>query len=569
MFIKNKSDVDLYAKNIYAYIISSKSKEYVKFIQNLLNQKQEDKIEEVFGIVIADIYDYFCEHVNSCESMYIYENLSVREINESEYINDEIFVEYTIESLKKKKISNINLYYLIKSILLSIKDVNSNILYALRYNKNKDANIHIKYIISKYTNAQIKVTANVLSKIQVKSKKSITINEFYELYENYKQNQIKKFEFENEVNYIREKIKLTHKDLLVYYYLLSFSKRFVKTKIEEIARDCKISTATVSRAIKKLEKARKIKIHKIKNKNIYEILNYEIIKHEERQTQQKQQIVKTEKQKEYRKVNISRSYKDVKNIETQTSELDYKRYRKNEKIEKETRYKLYLYRMKYREELENTKLKRLTKDDALFFLINTENLVESLSLTIDQVLKIIKYADSNPKIESPVGWLIARFMIGRGRFYFLLSKSKLSKSNENSNYSQKHEYKHNKDQPQPRQRQIRIREDLLYFAQKYNISEKDIMSYLSRINVHGDVSYVVEMYLSNRLWKNILPREKKQELISYAKRQISKFVVPPKPEEVKNTIKSIILGEIRSRYLTLSIEEKIKMKNASQCYDTS
>ncbi|MBK3333388.1 hypothetical protein GWK41_09960 [Persephonella atlantica] len=547
MFIKNKSDVDLYAKKIYAYIISSKSKEYVEFVQKLL----KIKIEDAINIVIADIHDYFCEHVNSCESMYIYENLSVREINESEYINDIAFFRYVNESFSTST-KEMNLYFILKYILLKLFDVNVNILYALQ-SKNKDANAHVKYIIAKYTNANIKITRNVASKLCHKVNRSISLHEFLLLYEKYVENQIEKFETET---ITKEEIKLTNTDLLVYYYFMSFSKCFVKTKIEEIARDCKISTATVSRAIRKLVQAQKIKVHKKNNRNIYEIIDYKIIDYKEKQ------------QKEYSKVDISKSERNVKDIEIQTSESDYRKYKRNEKIDPETRYKLYLYRMKYREELENTKLKRLTKDDVLFFLINTENLMQNESLTLKQVLKIIKYADSNPRIKNPVGWLIARFMIGRGRFYFLLQKSKQNEKQEVT-ISKKYEYQ--KQENAKPNKYVYINEDLLYFAKKYNIPESDILSYLRKLkNLYGDnVSYIVEIYLANRLWKDSLSREEKQELISYAKRQISKFIVPPKPEEVKNTIKSIILGEIRSRYLTLSIEEKIKMKNASQCYDTS
>ncbi|MDQ7056410.1 MAG: hypothetical protein Q9M89_08170 [Persephonella sp.] len=260
--------------------------------------------------------------------------------------------------------------------------------------------------------------------------------------------------------------------------------------------------------------------------------------------------------------------KNPKSLEIQTSESDFKKYARGEKLEKETRYKLYLYRQKYREELENLHLERLSRDDALFFLINTEKLVENESLTLNQILRIIKYADSNLKIENPIGWLIARFMIGRGRFYFLLQKSKQNEKQEVT-ISKKYEYQEQGNTEPNKNKYVYINEELLYFAKKYNIPESDILSYLRKLkNLDGDVSYIVEIYMANRIWKN-LSREERQELILYAKHQIKKFIVPPKPEEVKDTIKSIVFNEIKSRYLTLSIEEKIKMRNASQYYDTS
>jgi len=275
--------------------------------------------------------------------------------------------------------------------------------------------------------------------------------------------------------------------------------------------------------------------------------------------------------KEKKKYNSKTEKKIDKSIEIHTSEADYKRYKKNEKLDKETRYKLYLYRRKYEDELKNTKLTRLTKDDLLFFLINTERLIENQSLSLQQVLSIVLYADKNHEIENPIGWLIARFMIGRGRFYFLLSKSKQEqtvekkypKSNDNPKSSSVEKETNSKI------KDIYINSDLAYFMKKYNISSSEISSYLSKFkHLSGDVSYIVERYLINKIYKN-LPSEEKRKLIKYAKQEIRKFAVPPETEEeFKEEIKSIIAAKIKDDYLTLSIQQRLQLQMSGQ-YDTS
>jgi len=561
MFIKNRSDVDVYTRKIYAYIANTKGEKYIEFIQNLLNKKQVmsfDKEDKIFRIVIADLNDYFLEHMNFCDC--VDENLSVKEINECTYLLDEAFIEYAIQKYKSKhrehKTDDANLMYILKSILMSVKDVNSNICYALR-SKNKDADLNIKYIIYKYTDANIKITPSLARKLGIDINKSIEINEFYELYEKYKQNQIENFEKENEKY---EEIKLTHKDLLVFYYLSSFSEDLIDITIEEIAKDCRISTATAYRAIKKLEKARKIKVHKRNNRNVYKIQDTKNIKIDNKYKKE----LDVKEQRKYEK-------KIDKNTEIHTSSLDFRKRTKCEKLEKETKYKLYLYRQKYKEELENTKLSRLSRDDLLFFLINAEKFVENETLTLNKILKIIKYADSNLKIKNPIGWLISRFMISKGRFYFLLSKPKQlhkheqtvenPKSNDNANKVEQEKSKKTST------KDVYISADLAYFAKKYNISNDAILSYLSKFE-NGDVSYIVEHYIANKIWKN-LPREEKQKLISYAKKRIRSFAVPPPTEEeFKKQIRSIIAAKIKDDYLSLSIEERLQLKSSGQ-YDTS
>ena len=546
--IKNKSDVDVYARGVYAYI-AKRGKEYVEFIQNLLNKNRKDKVEEILRIIVSYIYDYFLS-INTCEE---------NKINENTYILDDAFILYAYSTLSKRlrNTNDVNLIYLIKSILLSIKDVNSNILYALRYNKNKDANIHIKYIIAKYTNAKIKITRNVARRLGIKVNRSISIDVFHMLYEKHIQNQIEKFESETSDEVItKEEIKLTHKDLLVFYYLSSFAEDLIDITIEEIAKDCKVSTATAYRAIKKLEKARKIKVYKNRNnRNVYKIIDNKYKKE-----LQYTKNIKKEQKKYENKID--------KNTEIFVSETDFKKCKRNEKLDAQTRYKLYLYRQKYATELQNTKLYRLTRDDLLFFLVNTEKLVENQSLSLQRLIKIIRYADLNNSIINPIGWLIERFMISRGRFYFLLSKSKkqkVEKKPSKNNYSVNQE-----KQVNPETRDVYISADLAYFAKKYNIPEDEILSYLSKFKyIDGqDVSYIVERYLVHKIYKN-LPREEKQKLIRYAKRRIRNFAVPPSTEEeFKEHVKSIIAAKIKDDYLSLSIEERLQLKSSGQ-YDTS
>ena len=538
-----------------------REKEYIEFIQNLLNKNRKDKVEEILRIIVSYIYDYFLS-INTCEENKINE-LNVKGINENTYILDDAFILYAYSTLSKRlrNTNDVNLIYLIKSIFLSIKDVNSNISYALRYNKNKDANIHIKYIIAKYTNAKIKITRNVARMLGIKVNRSISIDIFHMLYEKHIQNHIEKFESETSDEVItKEEIKLTHKDLLVFYYLSSFAEDPVDITIEEIAKYCRISTATAYRAIKKLEKARKIKVHKRINRNIYEIIDSKYKK--------EQQNAKIEETKEKKKYNTKTEKKIHK------SEADYKRYKKNEKLDSKTRFKLYLFRQKYKYELQNVRLSRLTKDDLLFFLINVEKLVENESLTLQQVLRIIKYADSNYKILNPRGWLIERFHISKGRFYFLLSKSKKQKEQivekERPKSNSVEQEKRSNLKTKENSEAVYISKDLLYFARKYNLSEDEILSYLSKFQYlgGGDVSYIVEHYISNKIWKN-LPREEKQKLISYAKKRIRSFTVsPPTEEEFKKQIRSIIAAKIKDDYLSLSIEERLQLKSSGQ-YDTS
>ena len=371
---------------------------------------------------------------------------------------------------------------------------------------------------------------------------------------------------------LQNKSKYSDLDLILAAIDISSDEEISKMYVTVRALKDKLDEETYSQLRKFARK--KFKSCRIHAKYFLYVLSQ--IEEFEEEKVEEQKNVKTEKEKETKekkKYNSKTEKKIDKSIEIHTSEADYKRYKKSEKLDKETRYKLYLYRQKYKDELQNVKLSRLTKDDVLFFLINTEKLVENESLTLQQILKIIKYADLNPKIRNPAGWLIERFMISRGRFYFLLRKSKKDQivekeSSKNNNDSVKRE-KQTNSKTKENSKDIYTNKDLLYFARKYNVSEDEILSYLSKFKgLHGDVSYIVERYLINKIYKN-LSSEEKRKLIKYAKQEIRKFAVPPKTEEeFKEEIKSIIAAKVMDDYLTLSIQQRLQLQASGQ-YDTS
>ncbi len=327
-------------------------------------------------------------------------------------------------------------------------------------------------------------------------------------------------------------------------------------KLRKFARErfgsCRIQARYFLYILSQIERFEK----DIENKGVKEQQNVKIENQKE-----------TKEKKEQKKYNSKTEKKIDKSIEIHTSEADYKIYKKSEKVDKETRYKLYLYRLKYATELQNTKLYRLTRDDLLFFIINTEKLIESEILTLEQVLKIVRYADLNQNVKNPIGWLIERFQIGRGRFYFLLRKSKHEQTVEKEHPKRKSNRV--EKETNSKTKDIYINSDLAYFMKKYNISSSEISSYLSKFkHLSGDVSYIVERYLINKIYKN-LPSEEKRKLIKYAKQEIRKFaVLPETEEEFKEEIKSIIAAKIKHDYLTLSIQERLQLQMSGQ-YDTS
>lgn len=310
-------------------------------------------------------------------------------------------------------------------------------------------------------------------------------------------------------------------------------RKYARTKFGS----CRISAKYFLYVLKKIEEFEE-------NKTLFAEENKKEIKEQKKQKKHNSKIDKS------------------KSSEIHISEADYKRYKKSEKLDKEIRYKLYFYRQKYKQELENFYLQRLSRDDLLFFLINTENLVESQSLNLRQVLKIIEYADLNPKIENPRGWLISRFMIGRGRFYFLLRKSTKQKQNEENEEKTAETIENEEKQTSSdeQEKEIKINEDFIVFAKKHNILDSLISHIEEKVSQKDKkfqdkkfLSFIAneyaESYLINHIWKNLSPEEK-EKLISYAKQEIRKFAVPPSTEEeLKKTFKSIIAAKIRNDYI--------------------
>ncbi|WP_029523315.1 hypothetical protein [Persephonella sp. KM09-Lau-8] len=372
---------------------------------------------------------------------------------------------------------------------------------------------------------------------------------------------------------LQNKSKYSDLDLILAAIDISSDEEISKMYVTVRALKDKLDEETYSQLRKFARK--KFKSCRIHAKYFLYVLSQ--IEEFEEEKVEEQKNVKTEKEKETKekkKYNSKTEKKIDKSIKIHTSEADYKRYKKSEILDKETRYKLYLYRRKYEDELKNTKLTRLTKDDLLFFLINTERLIENQSLSLQQVLNIVLYADKNHEIENPIGWLIARFMIGRGRFYFLLNNKKLKfkqSGKMKSSYESSHEKGNDIEQEKESNvNDIYINSDLAYFMKKYNISSPEISSYLSKFeHLSGDVSYIVERYLINKIYKNYLSQEEKLKLIKYAKQEIRKFAVPPETEEeFKEEIKSIIAAKIKDDYLTLSIKQRLQLQMSGQ-YDTS
>jgi len=228
-------------------------------------------------------------------------------------------------------------------------------------------------------------------------------------------------------------------------------------------------------------------------------------------------------------------------------------------ISAKTRYKLYAYRQFYREYL-NWNWRRLSKDQVLFFLINTEELVEDGVLSFDRVLKELWKADKDSFVKNPVGWLIDRFCIGNGRFYFLLSnRNKSLESASDTKNGEKETYDLKEREKSNGEKQIPIKETIYLLIKKYSIPEDKIFKPLPK----GDeftVNYILELRLVNYIWKNILSKYERADIISSAKKMLRKFNFNS-PTEKQEILKDLIIGEVKDRYLNLSIEEKIRLRS--------
>jgi len=224
-----------------------------------------------------------------------------------------------------------------------------------------------------------------------------------------------------------------------------------------------------------------------------------------------------------------------------------------------TRYKLYAYRQFYKEYLD-WNWERLSKDEVLFFLINTEELVDNGNISFDRVLREIWKADKDDFVRNPVGWLVDKFSIGNGRFYFLLYSSKRRNGERNSkaNNTNANLNVENKDKKKEKENYILIREDLLLIMKKYSIPEKSIFEPLPE-KIDKNANFIFEERIVNYLWKNYLNVEEKQKIIEEAKKELRCYKISPN-DDIKDIIKFIIKGKVKSNYVELSIEERIKLK---------
>lgn len=223
-------------------------------------------------------------------------------------------------------------------------------------------------------------------------------------------------------------------------------------------------------------------------------------------------------------------------------------------VSAKTRYKLYAYRQFYKEYLD-WKWERLSKDQVLFFLINTEDLIDNGNVSFDRVLKEIWRADKDGFVRNPVGWLIERFSIGRGRFYFLLGGySRRENKEANSHFEEKPKEQENKENA------VKIRKSLVLVMKKYSIPEKVILEPLPDLNMHPDnLNYIFELRIINYLWKNVLSKEEKQKIIFKAKEHLRELIITSENER-KETFKSLIINEVKMGYVDLSIEERIELE---------
>jgi len=132
-------------------------------------------------------------------------------------------------------------------------------------------------------------------------------------------------------------------------------------------------------------------------------------------------LVATEKEKQ---VATGQGYGPQQKPEQVKQQIDYELIAtKDDYLPKPNRVavkKLELYRRKYKAIL-NYSWKRLKKDEILYFLINCERLIAERGLK--DILKILKRADLDEKINNPTGWLISLFSISlkNSRFLYLIT----------------------------------------------------------------------------------------------------------------------------------------------------
>ncbi len=185
------------------------------------------------------------------------------------------------------------------------------------------------------------------------------------------------------------------------------------------------------------------------------------------------------------------------------------------------RYKMYAYRQFYREYL-NRRFERISTDAVLFFLINTERLVESGSITTEKVMRIIEAVDRNREIINPIGYLVAFFGIGKMRFAFLLPPYKPER----------------KEIKEVEKRQERTERPEVRKKEQNGVTQEEIISY----------------------WRSLTDEERKA-----LQRQIAKEIagtVFSSEEEKKEAVKLLLRNRIRQ----MIIEQRVLYQERLQLY---
>ena len=231
-------------------------------------------------------------------------------------------------------------------------------------------------------------------------------------------------------------------------------------------------------------------------------------------------------------------------------------------VTKRVRWKLYMYRQLYSQYI-NKNWSRLFADAVLFFLINTENLVEN-GYPFGRVLRTIEFADKSDAIYNPIGWLIDRFGIGRGRFYFLLSRK----------YHIRQETEEKQTKPVEDEYE-KIKDKWKTIAEAFGIDCEDILEEVDRGLTDVEYEWRIQKKFAQLYW-NRASEDIRRELLKKAKRlaSYSQKYSEMTEEERKKAVKEQLIYEIglfaekvRMSYLS-TLERDIKWtdENISNLY---
>lgn len=194
----------------------------------------------------------------------------------------------------------------------------------------------------------------------------------------------------------------------------------------------------------------------------------------------------------------SENFKDFRVAE----EEDYGR-----KVTGRVKWKLLKYREFYSKYLEEKNYRRLNIDEVLFFLVNTERLVDA-GYSFNSILKTISYADKSEKIYNPIGWLIDRFQITKGRFYFLLRRKFEKPQEEKVSYTDR-ERREEEDKIQ------RILERWKLTAKAFGIPEEEVIVEYDESIPEYEYNWILQKQFAGAYWKRA-SKERKQYFIEDA-----------------------------------------------------